>query len=364
MASRSQLACPRPARSMSAPSGRGTTEGSCRQRDSSTSAGSVSASIGRNEATGLPARVIVICSPRAARSTTSPPLLRSSRMVTFALRSVHACPRSSALGPTRPSARSCSHDRRRQAVPLRSRRYTPRDRRTSLLEAPDGLQPAVIDSRRVAWPRRRDVALAVDVCLLFHQRPRCHQALEGDAVQPGSCPWPGCRARDLGQRARRGGIRGARSRPRRASAGPGRQRRVCRGARRRTRSCAASADFQLAHLSDRGGRGRAWLRCPPSRYALRHARVSAGLRQRPHRPGTHPPDTPSPSISGPDGSQSPAAQAPPKSPLTADRRAASDGPPPSRTVQTGRSYGRPLDRPDVAWTRRRPDEGLETKATA
>ena len=61
---------------------RKSTGGSRCHRSSRVSASTGCRLRGRSSATGLPSRVIVICSPRATRSTTSPPWLRSSRIVT------------------------------------------------------------------------------------------------------------------------------------------------------------------------------------------------------------------------------------------------------------------------------------------
>lgn len=64
---------------------RGSTDGSRRQRLNRASAESPRGDMARSSATALPERVIVICSPRAARSTTSPPCLRRSPMLTSAI---------------------------------------------------------------------------------------------------------------------------------------------------------------------------------------------------------------------------------------------------------------------------------------
>lgn len=66
---------------MSARRATGSTAGSRRRRLSRASA-ERGGRTGRSSATALPERVIVIRSPRAARSTTSPPWLRRSRMLT------------------------------------------------------------------------------------------------------------------------------------------------------------------------------------------------------------------------------------------------------------------------------------------
>ncbi len=62
-----------------------STGGRWRQRESNTSAESAGRRTGCSDATGFPARVIVIGSPFAARSTTSPAFLRSSRIVTLTI---------------------------------------------------------------------------------------------------------------------------------------------------------------------------------------------------------------------------------------------------------------------------------------
>ena len=60
----------------------GSSTGRCLQRASKTSAVSVVCRNGRSSATGLPSRVMVMRSPREARSMTWPPRFRKSRMVT------------------------------------------------------------------------------------------------------------------------------------------------------------------------------------------------------------------------------------------------------------------------------------------
>ncbi len=72
--------------SMSALRTVGSIGGSCLRRASSASADNRGRGTGRSSATGLPALVIVIGSPRPARSTTSPPLFRRSRMLTSVIR--------------------------------------------------------------------------------------------------------------------------------------------------------------------------------------------------------------------------------------------------------------------------------------
>ncbi len=68
--------------SMSARNATGSTGASRLQRLTSAAAERVLDGSARNSATALPERVMVICSPCAARSTMSPPWLRRSRMLT------------------------------------------------------------------------------------------------------------------------------------------------------------------------------------------------------------------------------------------------------------------------------------------
>ena len=70
-------------RSTSARNPTGSTAGSRLQRRKRVSAEIGGRDSARSSATGLPERVIVICSPRAARSMTSPPWLRRSRVLTL-----------------------------------------------------------------------------------------------------------------------------------------------------------------------------------------------------------------------------------------------------------------------------------------
>jgi hypothetical protein len=70
---------------MSARRAAGSIGGSRRQRSSRAWAESDVRETARNSATGIPERVIVMRSPHAARSTTSPPWLRSSLMLTLAM---------------------------------------------------------------------------------------------------------------------------------------------------------------------------------------------------------------------------------------------------------------------------------------
>ena len=74
----------RSSRSTSARRRAGSTEGSARRDAMSTARETDGPGIGRSSATGLPARVTVRRSPLSTRSITSPPWLRSSRIVTSA----------------------------------------------------------------------------------------------------------------------------------------------------------------------------------------------------------------------------------------------------------------------------------------
>ena len=76
-------------RSTSRRSRRGSTTGTCRQRSSSTAAERSLDRTGRSSATGRPSLVTVMRCPAATRSTTSPPRLRSSRMVTLSTASMY-----------------------------------------------------------------------------------------------------------------------------------------------------------------------------------------------------------------------------------------------------------------------------------
>lgn len=97
----------------------GSTEGRWRHRLSSGSAARPGCRSGRSSATRRPALVIVMSSPRDARSTTSPPLLRRSRMLTSVIainvsRVIQSPARSLALAPC-PCARRASHGNRRDS---------------------------------------------------------------------------------------------------------------------------------------------------------------------------------------------------------------------------------------------------------
>lgn len=67
----------------------GSRAGRWRQRSTSASEDNPGRESGRSSATRLPALVIVISSPRAARSTTSPPRLRRSLMLTSVIQEVY-----------------------------------------------------------------------------------------------------------------------------------------------------------------------------------------------------------------------------------------------------------------------------------
>ena len=75
--------------SMSLRNAPGSTGGRCLRRSTSAVADRPGLGTGRSSATGFPALVILIRSPRDARSTTSPPLLRRSRMLTSPMRAMY-----------------------------------------------------------------------------------------------------------------------------------------------------------------------------------------------------------------------------------------------------------------------------------